>query len=654
MSDLYVSPFGSDTNDGTQDSPFKTILGASAAAKPGTTIHVAPGTYEGGFETTASGTASDPIRYVSDTKWGAKIVPAANSTMDVAWQNTGDYVTIDGFEIDGSNIQDGTPWMFGLFTKGSHSVITNNNVHDIARHDAAIRDGNGGSGIGGDGYNGDTDISVLNNVVHDIGPANGNNDLIHGIYLTTNGDIKNNLVYQVDSVGIHLWHDASNVNIVNNTVFANGSGILVGAGDFVNSRSPNDNTVVANNIVYDNRGSGISEQGLTGTNNTYHNNLVFQNGTDWRLQNGVKHTDTISADPQFVNYQPDGSGDYRLSASSPAIDAGTVDKAPEGDLDGTVRTQGSGSDIGAYEFTQSAQGPAQEPAPAPVEPEAEAPAPEAGAAQPETEASEPDAEPVEPETETEASKPELKPADPEVEASAPEPEASAPEAGPAEPETETSGPEPEPVEPEIEASPVDKWKDGSVGKWIRELVGHDASHVSAGDGHNDGDSIADRLSAALDGNFHTVRSFVDAAMDKAGSGIDTALVWVKNHSLSDHAENMVIRAPEGSDVTGNALDNPIQGGQAHDAIQGGEGLFAGGDGQDALAYGGSTGLGDSITGFAIGKDKIDLGDLLSNLQGSTVGFDKVDGKLAITLQQDDASHIVGVLDGINLDGVNLG
>jgi hypothetical protein len=48
---LYVATTGSDSNPGTQSAPFKTILRASQAAKPDTIVHVAPGTYPGGFQT---------------------------------------------------------------------------------------------------------------------------------------------------------------------------------------------------------------------------------------------------------------------------------------------------------------------------------------------------------------------------------------------------------------------------------------------------------------------------------------------------------------------------------------------------------------------------------------------------------------------------
>src|ERR1043166_9578920 len=73
--DYYVSPTGSDANAGTQAAPFKNITKAASAVIAGGTVHVRPGIYAGQFATTASGTAEARIRYVSDIKWSAKIVP---------------------------------------------------------------------------------------------------------------------------------------------------------------------------------------------------------------------------------------------------------------------------------------------------------------------------------------------------------------------------------------------------------------------------------------------------------------------------------------------------------------------------------------------------------------------------------------------------
>jgi hypothetical protein len=169
MTDLYVSTSGSDSNAGTQASPYRSIERAADAASSGTIVHVAPGTYEGGFQTTTSG-----VTYVSDVKGAAKLVPGSGNDRWEAWDNRGANVTIDGFEIDGSHAQGGTPWLYGVYTAGSNSVVRNMKVHDIVHDgsalDAAKSGGQGGAGIMGDGYYGATNIKVLDNDVYRIGP----------------------------------------------------------------------------------------------------------------------------------------------------------------------------------------------------------------------------------------------------------------------------------------------------------------------------------------------------------------------------------------------------------------------------------------------------------------------------------------------------
>ncbi|NQX64229.1 choice-of-anchor Q domain-containing protein [Paenibacillus qinlingensis] len=362
---IYVSNSGNDiTNDGTSGSPYKTILRASQAASPGAIVHVAPGTYTGGFQTTASGNSSDRIVYVSDTKWGAKIVPPpllapSYTPIELIWDNRGDYVDIDGFEVDGRLDANGvaTKALNGIYNTGTSTVIKNNHVHHIATT-TDVCTNKGGSGINTDFWEYGVDTQVIGNVVHDIGSTNCT--FIQGIYFSTTGIVKNNLVYQIGAVAIHLWHDARQVTIANNTVFSSNTGIVVGADTGTNGHyhpttfaGPADNVHVSNNIVYDTK-YGISEQGNTGVNNTYTNNLVYKT-TDYNLKllNGLTHTGTIAADPQFVNYVATGGGDYSLAAASPAIDKGSTTYAPATDLDGKSRPTGSGIDIGAYEFRRT-------------------------------------------------------------------------------------------------------------------------------------------------------------------------------------------------------------------------------------------------------------------------------------------------------------
>jgi hypothetical protein len=342
----YVAPTGSDTAAGTKAAPFKTLArAAKAATKAGTTVWIAPGTYAGGIKTTASGTAAARIYFVSTTKWGAKIVPPASSSTDYAWDNRGNYVSIIGFDVDGSKPGAGKTWLHGLYTGGSYDMIQENHVHHIAN--AAACTSAGGSAIGVDSYYKGVQDDIVANTVNDIGPKACK--FIQGIYVSTSGTVKNNLVYRVGEAAIHLWHDATNVIITNNTVTDSHYGIIVGGGDFYFTSAGNNNTIVANNILYNN-GIGISEQGKTGTGNRYTNNLVFKNGTAISLRNGLTATSTVSSDPLFVGYSATAATpNFHLSASSPAIARGTATNAPTTDIDGKARNASVGFDIGAYQ-----------------------------------------------------------------------------------------------------------------------------------------------------------------------------------------------------------------------------------------------------------------------------------------------------------------
>jgi parallel beta-helix repeat protein len=338
---LYVATTGSDSNPGTQAQPFRTMAKASQVAQPDTTVHVAAGTYPGDFTTTASGTETGRIRYVSDVEWGAKIVPAATSGSRIAWNNKGNYVDIVGFEVNGTGHQSGTKWWNGIVTFGSYTRITGNRVHHIATS-ADDCTNNGGSGINASNYEHGYHVDIVGNVVHDIGTVSCN--FIQGIYMATKGTVKNNVVHHVGAWGIHLWHDARNIDIANNTVVHNGNGIIVGGGDNYHLAGPCDYVNVSNNIVYGNT-QGIAEQGNFGTHNTYTNNLSYGNSLhNYNLRN--PHTQDVTGDPQFMDL---ASANYRLRSGSPALDKGSATYAPAADIEQIPRPQGAGFDLGAYE-----------------------------------------------------------------------------------------------------------------------------------------------------------------------------------------------------------------------------------------------------------------------------------------------------------------
>lgn len=337
---LYVATTGSDTNAGTSASPFKTISKAATMAKPGYLVHVADGTYRENVVTSSSGTASSLITYISDNKWGAKIVAPGTGTT-AAWHNRGDYVAIIGFDISGGGA-------VGINHSGSGDIANQNHVHHIP---AAACDGYGGTGIGFDQYNIKSGGTADANLVHDIGPLGTNCFRVQGVYTSIpNVTISNNVIYKVVGYAVTNGHCSYNVKVLNNTMFNNGGtaegGAVVMTGN-TNCSLASKGNVVANNIVYDNV-IGLHEEGVSAADvTTYTNNLVFGNKINWGSMR-MPHSNDVSADPAFVSYIKAGGGDYRLKVGSPAIGKGSATYGAPNDYLGKVR--GSTVDIGAYEF----------------------------------------------------------------------------------------------------------------------------------------------------------------------------------------------------------------------------------------------------------------------------------------------------------------
>jgi hypothetical protein len=356
-----------DKPDGTERNPYKTLAAAAKAAKSaGTTVYVKPGIYEGGFRTDADGaeTAKDGsdghIYWVSTLRWGAKIVPSTTATRDAdsttAWTNTGDYVQIIGFEVDGmKSSQAGYDnWRQGIYTSGTHSVVRENYVHDVGRW-YSCASGAGGAAINIDAYDRGGQSDAISNWVRDIGQNGPGCNRIQGIYVSSSGSVINNVVYRVgDGAGIHLYHEANTVKVVNNTVAAANVGIVVGTGQYRGKAVEHKDTLVYNNIVYDNN-VGIEEyvakDGIMGVN-YYRDNLLAKNGRDW----GAMHNDrgdVRGGDPAFVNYARTRLlPNFHLAAQSDAIGTGTTSYAHDTDFDGRKRATPNATCIGAYEHTR--------------------------------------------------------------------------------------------------------------------------------------------------------------------------------------------------------------------------------------------------------------------------------------------------------------
>src|SRR5579864_3280527 len=417
VNNYYVSTSGSDSNDGSQAHPWATIAHASTALSLGAgsgsavincgdswwvgegnvavCVHVAAGTYTGNVTVNVSGTTTQRIVYISDSKWGALIRgtsggtpwlvgPAGNATAP-----QGNFVTIAGFDIS-TNASDQT---YGIVTYGNFTHFVHLRVHDIPGSAAnGTCTSNGGAGIAA--FNESTSTNsiaaqgahVIGNWIQNIGVP-GQCNKIHGMYIGhANSVIENNVVNNSAAWAINCTHQCTNGSVVsNNIAFNNGgfgtsnNGTFAMGGCVLLAGSPGGgtagNTSVNNNICMNNgaAGSGGEIDNINGgsavMNTVVLNNLIFNNAegngdttvgpntTAVSLGSGSGNTvsGTINSDPKFVNYQTDGSGDYHLQAGSPATAAassvcasgGISPCVPGYDFSDTLRV--TPTSLGSYE-----------------------------------------------------------------------------------------------------------------------------------------------------------------------------------------------------------------------------------------------------------------------------------------------------------------
>ena len=194
---------------------------------------------------------------------------------------------------------------------------------------------------------------------------------VHGIYIANaNNIVQNNISYRNQGWGITSWHYATHNTITNNTVFNNDvAGINTGANDggVIDNYTEVGNNIVVNNGIATNwvcypsgkwspgcsdARCGIGQEGSNGSSNIYINNVVSGNvPANIHVQKGeVSKTITASPSSVFVNYTGDGSGNYHLKSSSPAVNAGSSQGAPNRDYTGGARPVAGTFDIGSYEY----------------------------------------------------------------------------------------------------------------------------------------------------------------------------------------------------------------------------------------------------------------------------------------------------------------
>lgn len=176
------------------------------------------------------------------------------------------------------------------------------------------------------------------------------NNASYGLYVSDvvkNTHYQNNLIYSNGGNGVYLRSGNETTDpgqmgyLENNTIYGNTTyGIYIRGGVFYDYT----NWTVKNNIVLGHATNQLFKYNDTIVNLTASNNAPGATNAYNSYWSAVKGTGNVETDPLLVS-----SSDFRLQASSPAINAG-ADVGITSDYLGTAVPRGAAPDIGAYEY----------------------------------------------------------------------------------------------------------------------------------------------------------------------------------------------------------------------------------------------------------------------------------------------------------------
>jgi len=234
----------------------------------------------------------------------------------------------------------------GVSIHGSGHIVRGNYIHDIlfsnnpgcAPHIDAFQTWNDGSGD-------TTDCIFEKNHIYLMEDALSGVVTVYGFMLagSSNITIRNNLIETWGGINTG-GGGVSNLKIYNNTFRSSLS--------FTSAYWPKAMGIVSvataeiyNNITVD---FPYRHYEISGSNISYDYNLMWNSNSSTPALTGytVQAHDQRSVNPLFVT----NFTDFHLQLNSPCIDAGITVSQVTDDFDGKQRPQGTGYDIGAYEF----------------------------------------------------------------------------------------------------------------------------------------------------------------------------------------------------------------------------------------------------------------------------------------------------------------
>lgn len=385
MATYYVSLSGSDGAAGTIGAPFRNWQRGAQAAAAGDTVYIRTGTYDETLEWFGWPGGTLPNNWMNVITFSAYQGEAVtlrgtnpNYVMVMRGSSAGAsdaprYISFDGITFDGTNVSGN--YLIGIRAWDNTTNPAQAPAHHIRFQGCRITNGNAGQGILMTW--GSVGCRVLNTEIDHInGPTNVPNNtqgiygaaddlIVDGCHIHNcwgygisnvssvpnqdNSDhiIRNNRVHHCGQGGtglggINLGEGTGNL-IYNNVVYScGGPGIILGWG------GGSVGTKIYNNTVYGNSGIGIYVR-PGDVNALIYNNISYSNaGGDMTLSGpGYQQDRNIIADPGFVNIAAEN---FRVIATSPAVNAGLTLAEVTTDIDGGARPTGGSYDIGAYEY----------------------------------------------------------------------------------------------------------------------------------------------------------------------------------------------------------------------------------------------------------------------------------------------------------------
>jgi hypothetical protein len=248
----YVDPAGSDSSgDGSLAHPWKTIAYGVTRLAAGDTLLINPGTYTDYVYVNTSGTASQPITIKANSP--GVIFEASTVSRDAFFIEDADYVIVDGITIQHAP---------------RAGIRISNSDHVTVRHCTFASNGVWGLF---------TDFSDYTTVEDSESYQAGTQ---HGIYISNSSDypvIRHNRLHDNHACGLHMNGDIrmggdgiiSHGLVEGNIIYGNG----VGGGSGINMDGVTD-TIVRNNLLYDNHASGISMYQIDGGSGSQNNQVL--------------------------------------------------------------------------------------------------------------------------------------------------------------------------------------------------------------------------------------------------------------------------------------------------------------------------------------------------------------------------------------------